>query len=63
MELLKTSTILKVLLDIDAESFFQTIAVVFYKSKPYELFKKGRLPEPKLEEPITPRKEAESPQP
>ncbi len=51
MDLLKTSTILKVLLDIDAESFFQTISIVFYESKPYRLFQAGRIPEPRQDEP------------
>lgn len=33
---------MKVLLEIDADSFFQTIAIIFYPSKPCELFDQDR---------------------
>ncbi len=34
--------IIKVLLDIDAETLFQTIAILFYPSRPYDLVMSGR---------------------
>jgi len=33
---------MKVLLDIDAETLFQTISILFYPSKPFELVQAGR---------------------
>eukprot|EP00347_Sterkiella_histriomuscorum_P012402 403368713 len=42
LELLQAADILKVLLEIDAETFFQTISIIFFPSKPSELFDQGR---------------------
>lgn len=33
---------MKVLLEVDAESFFRVISILFYQSKPFELVEQGR---------------------
>jgi hypothetical protein len=37
IDFLSNSEIIKVLLDIDAETLFQIISILFYPSKPYDL--------------------------
>lgn len=42
IQFLSTPEFLRVLLEIDAASFFQVIAILFYPSKPFELMLQGR---------------------
>jgi hypothetical protein len=43
IEFLSEQHILRVLLELDAETFFQTVAIIFYPSKAFDLVKAGRL--------------------
>lgn len=39
---MSTPEFLKVLLDVDAETFFRVISILFYPSKPFDLVEQGR---------------------
>ena len=42
IQFLETPEYLKVLLEVDAESFFRVISILFYPSKPFDLVEQGR---------------------
>ena len=42
IEFLSNPDLLKVMMEIDAESFFQVISIIFYPSKTFDLVKQGR---------------------
>jgi hypothetical protein len=42
IQFLETPEYLKVLLEVDAESFFKVISILFYPSKPFDLVEQGR---------------------
>jgi len=46
IQFLSTPEFLRVLLEIDAGSFFQVISILFYQSKPFELVLQGREDSP-----------------